>query len=111
MAPAVLLLVAAFASALRSEQEVFQEVFRRIDTDGDGVITPAEYAIVDYRHTYAEIDRDASGGIDLAELTAWVKLTQPRPMDRGPAGAAATMVTAPGTEVQPLVPPGAPPPG
>lgn len=81
---ALMALMSGCGDGIWTETEVFQEVFRRMDGDGDGAVDRAEYALVDYQDGYSELDRDADGAIQLGEFTAWVKLTQPRPMDRMP---------------------------
>ena len=90
-------LAAAFA-ALPTEDEVFLAVLARIDADGDGALTAAEYAVVDASpSTFAELDTDRDGHIRPGELRDWVLLTQPRPMDRPPqtAGVLANAGRAP----------------
>lgn len=77
------------AAPLRTEGEVIQEVLARIDTDRDGVISSSEYGVVDPTGAFADLDADADGGIDAAELAAWVKRTQPRETDGAPPPAEA----------------------
>lgn len=70
------------ALALPTESEVFAGVLHHIDQNGDGGISAAEYARVDDATPFSSLDHDGDGNVDVAELTAFVKLTQPRPMDR-----------------------------
>lgn len=104
------LLLQAVALALPTESEVFAGVLHGIDQNGDGGIAEAEYARVDDATPFSSLDHDGDGNVDLAELTAFLKVTQPRPMDRPvprpaaggvahstPAVALASTEAAPGT--------------
>lgn len=83
------------AAPLRTEAEVFQGVLARIDNNGDGTISPAEYLVVDPVGAFADLDTDGSGGIDVGELGAWVKRTQPRELGSAPPPAPKARTAAP----------------
>ncbi len=86
----VLLLLPALAlSAVPSEQDLFAALLARMDADGDGELSRAEYTPFDGSSTFDDIDADRDGSVSAAELGAWVKVTQPRPLDRPPRTVAA----------------------
>ena len=69
-------------AALPTEDEVFGGAMARFDRDGDGAISPAEYALVaDGTTPFSALDADADGRVVVSEFTAWVKVTEPRPRD------------------------------
>ncbi|MES2644830.1 MAG: choice-of-anchor X domain-containing protein [Myxococcota bacterium] len=82
----LLLFAPGLATGLPTEAEVFAGVLARFDADGNGTISEPEYTRFDTAANFASIDQDASGGIDQDELTAWVKVTQPRPLRGEPDG-------------------------
>ncbi len=80
---AVLLWFIALAfAALPTEPELFAAVLARIDLDHDGVLSRDEYLRVDGSTNFDAMDADRDGLVVTAELAAWVRVTQPRPMDR-----------------------------
>lgn len=102
-APVVLfLLYVPSALALPTEREVFAAVLARIDVNADAFVTPGEYARVDDVTPFSALDADADGRVDVAELTAWVKVTQPRPLDR-PVTRSATVARTPRSSGSPGV--------
>ena len=105
---ALFLLCLPIAMALPTESEVFGGVLARIDQDADGTLTPAEYTRVDDVTPFSALDQDADGRIDLTELTAYVKVTQPRPMDRPVTRSATSAASPPGPGSPPPRAPGAP---
>lgn len=121
----LLLIAPSLAAGLLTETEVFARVFSRFDTDGNGSISATEHAQFGSPEAFAVIDLDSSGAIDLAELTTWIKSTQPRPppdqIHQAPGGhPRAEPHLQPGggrhhvdTRQHPggRLPPGAPPPG
>lgn len=97
-----MLLGFTLALALPTEGEVFASLLARIDTDGNGRLSPAEYTRVDDVTPLSALDLDASGDIDVDELAGFVKVTPPRPGGR-PAAPGSSAVGPPG-------PPGVAPP-
>jgi hypothetical protein len=68
--------------ALPTEAEVFAGAMSRFDRDGDGAISPEEYAVVaDGTTPFSALDADGDGKVVVAEFAAWVKATDPRPMN------------------------------
>lgn len=65
-----------------TEPELFAAVLGRIDLDHDGALTREEYLHVDGSTNFDAMDADRDGFVSVDELGAWVKVTQPRPMDR-----------------------------
>lgn len=67
-------------------QDELQEIFERIDEDGDGAVSFDEFCSLllemgDQRHgtalrtTFERIDTDRNGRIDFEELSAWLRPT------------------------------------
>lgn len=86
----VLLLLPTLAlAAVPSEPELFAALLARMDADGDGQLRRAEYTPFDGSSTFDDIDANRDASISASELGAWVKVTQPRPLDRPPRTIAA----------------------
>lgn len=79
-----MLLAFTLALALPTEAEVFATLLARMDADGNGRLSHEEYQRVDDVTPISALDLDANGEIDLAELTAYIKVTPPRPQGRPP---------------------------
>lgn len=74
--------IAHAAAAMPTERELFAAVLARIDLDRDGALTREEYLHVDGSTNFDAMDADRDQSVSVDELAAWVKVTQPRPMDR-----------------------------
>lgn len=72
------------ACALAASPGATADVLARLDLDQSGEVSIAEYARVDDEARFVDLDRDRSGGITLAELQAWIRLTVPRAEDAPP---------------------------
>lgn len=79
----------ALAGGLPTEEEVFARALARMDKDGDGKVSAAEYAPFDNTDTFGDIDKNGDGAFDAAELGAWTLYTQPRPNNPSPVATAA----------------------
>jgi len=86
---ALLFLPALALADVPSEPELFAALLARMDADGDGQLSRAEYTPFDGSSTFDDIDANRDVSISAAELGAWVKVTQPRPLDRPPRTVAA----------------------
>lgn len=78
------MLAALWLSACANAPGAAAAVLARLDLDQSGEVSIAEYARVDDEAGFVDLDRDRSGGITLAELTAWIRLTVPRAEDAPP---------------------------
>lgn len=67
------------------EQAVFEASFAGFDADGDGRVSREEYARVDASDSFAAVDADSDGALTAVELEAWMRVTDPRPLDRAAA--------------------------
>ena len=74
--------VAYALASMPTEPELFASVLARIDLDGNGTLSQAEYLRVDGATNFAAMDADRDNVVTAVELAAWVKVTQPRPMVR-----------------------------
>ncbi len=114
-----LLVIVALGCSASAPASGVAAVLARADTDHDGTLSQAEYAVVDDASGFLELDADRDGAVRLDELDAWVHLAEPRPEDQAPnptaimdalqAAAVAAAVVAPPTPVPP--PPGMLPAG
>lgn len=75
----VLLGAMVASAALPTEAQVFATALARMDADGDGRLTAAEYGRFDGQANFVRMDTDRDGAVTAAELAAWVKITPPRP--------------------------------
>ncbi len=80
MASALLLLSSiAAAGSFGTRADAFDAFNARLDGDGDGALSPAEYALTGDPSTFSQLDVDANGQVTPLELRLWVTLTDPRP--------------------------------
>jgi hypothetical protein len=80
-------LLLACATKSSSPDAAFLPIFRQMDTDADGRITPAEYT---GGATFGAVDTDGSGALTVGEVRAWVMATNPAG-PRAPTGAQRTV--------------------
>lgn len=99
-----MLLAFTLALALPTEAEVFATLLARMDADGNGRLSHEEYQRVDDVTPISALDLDANGEIDVTELTAYVKVTPPRPQGRPPPTAQGSGAKPPPTGVAPPPP-------
>lgn len=114
-----LLVIVALGCSASAPATGVAAVLARADTDSNGVLSLAEYSVVDDASGFLELDADRDGAVRLDELDAWVHLAEPRPEDQAPnptaimdalqAAAVAAAVVAPPAPVPP--PPGVIPSG
>ncbi len=69
-------------AALPTEAELFRSVLSHLDRDGDGSVSRAEYVSFDDAETFARIDVDGDRVATENELGDWVRVQQPRPVER-----------------------------
>jgi hypothetical protein len=103
---------AAAAGELRSADQIYADLFARIDLDRDGRLRAEELSRVQDTAALRAMDADKSGDVDPAELRAWVELTHPRPR-RTEQTRSASPTSAPSAEGAPVGAPDvglAPPP-
>lgn len=62
-----------------SEPEVFGAFLARLDADGSGGLSSLEYEAAGSAAEFAATDADGDGLVSAAELTAWIRVTTPRP--------------------------------
>lgn len=74
-------------AALPSSENVLLEVMARMDADGDGVLTAAEYAPFDDRDSFFRMDADKNGKVTIEEFKNYLRTTDParnRPHSKTP---------------------------
>lgn len=69
----LLLLMGALPGAL----DVAEGVLSRMDANGDGQLSEAEYSRFDERGSFSSVDQDKNGEITAVELQTWIRLTDP----------------------------------
>ncbi|MSP56781.1 MAG: hypothetical protein EXR69_14445 [Myxococcales bacterium] len=67
------------AGPITLEPEVFAAFLARLDEDGSGALSSAEYLVAGAAGDFASTDSDGDGLVTVAELTVWVRVTTPRP--------------------------------
>lgn len=63
--------------ALPTASQAVGRALAKMDADGDGVVSAAEYAPFDERGSFAGMDQDHNGQVDTAELATWLRVTDP----------------------------------
>ncbi len=77
----IALLLACASPGTWSEARALAPALARLDADGDGTLSAAEFASAAHGVSFAMLDTDSSGQITTAELAAWMRKADPLTFD------------------------------